>query len=62
MDFEIADENLNNVIRSVVREHHWEPEVVGSLFIDRQDYEGLYYWYDDVVASNEELKKLNSKK
>lgn len=36
------------MIKEVVREHHWLPNEIGSLFIDSQDYLGLVYWSQDV--------------
>jgi hypothetical protein len=47
------------MIKTVVREHHWSPEIIGDLFIDGQDYEGLEYWYDDIM---EVITELNKKK
>jgi hypothetical protein len=45
------------MIKTVVREHHWSPEIVGDLFINGYDHESLEYWYDDCVEANAELKK-----
>jgi hypothetical protein len=45
------------MIKSVVREFHWPPEVIGGFFIDDQDYKGLEYWYDDVREINTPPKK-----
>lgn len=50
------------MIRSVVREHHWSPQIVGDFFIDGEDMEGLEFWYNDLNESHKELKKLNKKK
>lgn len=44
------------MIKSVVREFHWAPSVVGALYFDSIDYEGLEYWYDDVVQVHKEFK------
>ncbi len=46
------------MITSVVREHHWLPAQVGSLFLDADDHYGLEYWYNDLVEVNEELKTI----
>jgi hypothetical protein len=43
------------MILTVVREFHWAPSIVGALYIDAEDYEGLEYWYNDVVKTNKEL-------
>lgn len=44
------------MIKSVVREHHWEPNIIGSLFIDGDSYDSLEYWYDDIQQMHEDLK------
>ncbi len=47
--FSIDEPAFNNILKSIVREYKWTPDVIGSLFFDRQDYTGLLYWYDDVI-------------
>lgn len=44
------------MVKSVVREHHWQPEVIYSLFHDGIDYFGLEWWYNDVKEVSESLK------
>ncbi len=44
------------MIISVVREYKWPPRLVGGLFIDREDYLGLMFWYDDIVDVTKQLK------
>lgn len=44
------------MIKSIVREHHWPPDIIGGLFVDNLDYHGLIYWYEDVKELSEELK------
>jgi hypothetical protein len=39
------------MIKTVTREHHWPPETIGGLFVDEQDFEGLFFWYKDVLES-----------
>lgn len=55
--FLIDQQNLNNMIVSVVREHHWPPDVIGGLFVDALDHRGLIFWYNDVRDCVEEIKK-----
>ena len=57
----LTNEELNNVIVSIVREHHWSPEVIGNLHYEYGDYESLMYWYNDIVKVQDELKKEASK-
>lgn len=45
------------MIKSVVREHHWAPSVVGALYFDNEDYLGLEYWYNDVTETVKALEK-----
>jgi hypothetical protein len=45
------------MIVSVVREHHWAPEIIGALFVDDGDHHGLEFWYNDVLEVSNELKK-----
>jgi hypothetical protein len=44
------------MIKSVVREYHWSPAVVGDLYFDRQDFLGLEYWFDDVKELQDQIK------
>lgn len=44
------------MIKSVVREHHWPPEVIGGLFVDDEDYQGLIFWYDDILEMQKPIK------
>jgi hypothetical protein len=45
------------MIKSVVREHHWSPAIVGDFYIDEIDHEGLEFWYNDVKEVSESLKE-----
>ena len=40
------------MISNVVREFHWEPSVIGRLFLDKEDFQGLEYWSDNVIEMN----------
>jgi len=40
----------------VVREHHWTPQKIESLYLDDADFFGLIYWFNDIREVNEELK------
>ncbi|MBC7486084.1 MAG: hypothetical protein H7282_04980 [Cytophagaceae bacterium] len=44
------------MIATVVREHHWSPAVVGDLYCDSEDYQGLEFWYNDVLECIENVK------
>lgn len=47
------------MVKTVVREHHWPPDVIGGLFVDDADSKGLEFWYDDIL---EVIEKINPKK
>lgn len=49
------------MVKSVVREHKWTPQVINSLYLDDTDYFGLEWWYNDVCKVNEEMKSKNKK-
>lgn len=53
---------MDNMIKSVVREHHFSPAVLGDFYLDAIDYQGLVFWYDDVVKVSEELKAKSKTK
>ena len=63
MAFFRDEESLNNIIKSIIREHHFPPQVIDALFVDDQDYHGLEWWYNDVRQAGEEFEaKLKKKK
>lgn len=45
------------MIKSVVREHHWQPDVIESLYLDDMDFLGLIYWYNDVIEHKRQVKE-----
>lgn len=47
---------MDNMIKSVVREHHWSPEIIGDLFIDG-GFDSLEYWYEDLKDQIKETKQ-----
>lgn len=44
------------MIKSVVREFHWTFLVIEQMYLDDEDYKGLEFWYNDIVAMSAELK------
>lgn len=44
------------MIVSVVRQNKWEPAIISRLFLDKQDYHGLEYWYEDAKQVIKEMK------
>ncbi len=45
------------MVRSVAREYHWPPELIGGFFIDDLDFYGLEFWYNDAKEVNKDLTK-----
>jgi len=35
----------------------WAPEILGALFIDDRDYEGILFWYNDIKEQADKIKK-----
>jgi hypothetical protein len=45
------------MVQTVVRNYHWPPNVIRGLFIDKEDYNGLVFWYNDIEAQTAHTKK-----
>lgn len=45
------------MVKSVVREFKWSPEVIDNLYLDNADHHGLYFWYEDVLQIQKDFKK-----
>jgi hypothetical protein len=50
------------MIKSVIREHHYPPQVIDLLFLDEQDHEGIIWLYNDINEQQAELEKKYGKK
>lgn len=49
------------MVKTIVREHKWAPDIIDNLYIDELDYQGLEYWYKDVLEVVKELKSKTTK-
>ncbi len=49
-------DSIGNMIKSIVREHHWSMQIIDELYLDDLDIYGLQYWYNDVKEVSEQLK------
>jgi hypothetical protein len=49
------------MVKSVVREHHWSPFLIGDLYLDKVDHLGLEYWYEDVKEVSEKIAEKYKK-
>jgi hypothetical protein len=45
------------MVKSIIRSYHWPPDIVGGLFVDANDQEGMVYLYRDISDQVQELKK-----
>lgn len=52
----VSTESLNNIIKTLCREFHWEPKTIGSFFIDNMDHFGIWFWYNDVEETTSEIQ------
>ena len=46
------------MVKTVVRAHHWDPEIIENLYLDDTDFLGLLYWYNDVLDEYKEVKGI----
>ena len=46
----------------MVREHHFSPTELGDFFYDGIDYQGIEWYYEDILEVVKEMKKNNKKK
>lgn len=44
------------MIKSVLREHHYPPQVIDALFVDAIDYHGLEFLYNDILEVSKEIE------
>jgi hypothetical protein len=44
------------MVLSVVNEYKWPPSVIGKMYVDNYDEQGLVFWYDECVRISKELK------
>jgi len=42
---------------SIVDYHHWTPKTIKKMYVDDYDFEGIIYWYDELVR----IEKLKPK-
>lgn len=44
------------MVISVVRNHHFTPDVIDGFFLDAVDYHGLEFWYNEATEAEESIK------
>lgn len=47
---EILDlDSMNNCLKTVGFEMKWKPKVLKKLYVDDSDYNGLFFWYNEIL-------------
>ena len=50
------------MVKNVINEYKWSPQIIGDFFFDAEDHLGLWYWQDEIEKMNKEFKSLMPKK
>lgn len=50
------------MIKTVVRNFKWTPDVIGEMYCDDEDFYGIDYWYKDIQEQHAEIDAKNNKK
>lgn len=45
------------MVKSVIRAHHYPPDIVDKLFLDDQDHHGIEWLYNDLKEEQKDLTK-----
>ena len=56
LDGWLAAANIDDMIKSVVNEHHWSPSIIDQMYLDHLDYHGIGYWYDNAKEMHDKIK------
>ena len=56
--FFVGEKELENYIKTVIRECRFIPDVIDTLYLDSIDYHGIIWYYEDI---DESIKEINSK-
>jgi len=56
LDGWLAAANIDDMIKSVVNEHHWSPSIIDQMYLDSLDYHGIGYWYDNAKEMHDKMK------
>jgi len=43
------------MIKSIVNEHHWSPNIIDNMYCDDIDHNGIEYWYNNLKEMHEKL-------
>ena len=49
--------SVDVVIKSIVRNFNWTPNVIDELFLDEIDYKGIMFWYFDLIEQKKKVEK-----
>jgi hypothetical protein len=43
------NDSIDILIKLILQEYKWQPTVIGGLFLDKVDYEGLVWLAEDII-------------
>jgi len=47
--------DVSVMIKSIVNEHHWSPNIIDNMYCDDIDHNGIEYWYNNLKEMHEKL-------
>ena len=50
------------MVITIIREHHYTPKTIDSLYFDSVDHYGIGYLYDDIKKIVEKINSKTAKK
>jgi len=50
------------MVKTIIREYNWTPEIIDKMYLDDWDYHGIIWHYNDIVEVNKEIQKSIKKK
>lgn len=48
--------SFDAVVKTVVMEFHWSPNIIDEMYFDDLDHHGLMYWYNHLKESHKKIK------
>lgn len=51
------------MIKTVARTFNWaSPDVLKNMYCDNEDFDGIQFWYEDVIEQHKEIESKKPKK
>lgn len=54
-------DSLDRMYKDVARTFHFPPSELSLLYLDKLDIHGLFFWYEDAVEKDQEVKSAIEK-